>query len=169
MINFIVRLTRQRHSLGGLETATLMLPALAWVWTAAGGPVLSVFHCRSTWLASLCNGSLLAERFDIRHAGSCFDQPTIGKWLFLFTFMAVTSLPWALAVRWLSDRKKRGAYWSYAICGTLLGIFLLCLLVWPVVWLIQYVDSMGVTPRRLRGLGWSAAGGLVVITFVTSV
>jgi hypothetical protein len=169
MENGVTRVMRLRHSCGWLATALLMLPALAWVWTAAGDPVRSVFHCRSTLLASLCNGSLLAERFDICHAGSVFDQPTIGKWLFLFTFMAVTSLPWALAVRWLSDRNKRGAYWAYAICGTLLGILLLCILVWPMVWLGQYVNSMGVTPRRLRGLRWGAAGGLVVITFVTSV
>ena len=169
MKNFIARVTRLRHSLGWLETATLMLPVLAWTVLAADGPLTSVFHCRSQLLPSLLSGALLAERFDIRHAGSCFDQPTIGKWLFLFTFMAVTSLPWALAVRWLSDRNKRGAYWAYAICGTLLGIFLLCILVWPVVWLIQYVNSMGVTPRRLRGLRWGAAGGLAVITFVSSV
>ena len=169
MKNFIARVTRLRHSLGWLETATLMLPVLAWTVLAADGPLTSVFHCRSQLLPSLLSGALLAERFDIRHAGSCFDQPTIGKWLFLFTFMAVTSLPWALAVRWLSDRNKRGAYWAYAICGTLLGIFLLCILVWPVVWLGQYVNSMGVTPRRLRGLRWGAAGGLAVITFVTSV
>ena len=169
MKNFIARVTRLRHSLGWLETATLMLPVLAWTVLAADGPLTSVFQCRSQLLPSLLSGALLAERFDIRHAGSCFDQPTIGKWLFLFTFMAVTSLPWALAVRWLSDRNKRGAYWAYAICGTLLGIFLLCILVWPVVWLIQYVNSMGVTPRRLRGLRCGAAGGLAVITFVASV
>ena len=169
MKNGIVRVMRLRHSCGWLATALLMLPALAWVWTVAGGPVQSVFHCRSTWLASLCNGSLLAERFDIRHAGSFFDQPTIGKWLFLFTFMAVTSLPWALAVRWLSDRKRPSAYLVYAFCGIVLGLFLLCMLALPLVWLGQYVNSMGVTPRRLRGLRWGAAGGLAVMTFVTSV
>jgi hypothetical protein len=145
-----------------------MFPVLGWVWLAAEDPIRSVFHCRSSLLTSLCNGHLLSERFDIRHAGSCFDQPTIGKWLFLFTFMAVTSLPWVLAVRWLSDRKNRGAYLAYAFCGTVLGVFLLSILVWPLVWLIQYVNSMGDTPRRVRGLVYGAVGGLAVIAFMVS-
>ena len=169
MENGIARVKRLRHRCGWLATTLMMLPVLAWAIWVAGDPLATVFHCRSQLLSSLISGELLAERFDIRHAGSCFDQPTIGKWLFLFTFMAATSLPWALAVRWFSDRKRSGAYLAYAVCGTALGFFLLCILVWPLVWLVQYVNTMGVTPRRVRGLVYGAAGGLAVITFVTSV
>lgn len=169
MKNFIARVMRFRHSCGWLATVLLMLPALVWVWLVANYSAVEVFHSRSPLLSSLMSGSLLTERFDIRHAGSCFDQPTIGKWLFLFIFMTVTSLPWALGVRWLSNRQTRGTYLAYAFCGTVLGILLLCLSVWPLVWLVQYVNSMGATPRRLRGLRWGAAGGLAVITFMTSV
>ena len=168
MKNGLARVLRLRHSCGWLATVLLMLPVLRWVWFAAGDPLRSLFHVRSELLPSLCSGRLLMEPFDIRHAGSCFDQPTIGKWLFLFTFMAVTSLPWALAVRWLSDRRKAGAYLAYALCCTVLGVFLLSLLTWPLVWLAQYVCSMGVTPRRVQGLEYGATGGLAVMTFIVS-
>jgi hypothetical protein len=157
-----------RHRVGWVGTAFLMLPVLVWTAWVAGDPLASVFHCRSQLLPSLISGELLAQRFDIRHAGGCFDQPTIGKWLFLFTLMAVTALPWALAVRWLSDRSRRGAYVAYAFCGTVLGVFLLCILVGPLVWLGQYVNTMGVTPRRVRGLVYGAAGGAAVIAFIVS-
>lgn len=159
-------LVRFRHVVGASGTAVLMLPILVWVWLAAKAPVLSVF--RGAVFRFVLSGKLFSEHFSIRHAGSAFDQPTIGKWLFLFTLMSVSALPYAGIIRWLSNREKKSVFIVYAFCCSLLGVFLLCMLSWPSLWLIQYVHSMGTTPRRIKGFIYIIFGVLVVIGFVIS-
>ncbi|MBI2438024.1 MAG: hypothetical protein HYV36_04325 [Lentisphaerae bacterium] len=142
----------------------LMLPVLAWVWLAARDPVISVFS--GTMPSFVLAGEIFSEPFDIVHAGDALDQPTIGKWLFLLTVMTLSSLPYAAAVRWLSNRARGSAYLAYAVCAVILGVFLLCILAWPLFWLIQYVASMGFTPRRILGLLYAFSGGILVIGFI---
>lgn len=158
-------LKRFHHRVGWLGITILMLPILAWVWLAAREPVISVFNGCVPHL--ILSGKLFSERFNTISAGFTMDQPTIGKWLFWFTVMTVSSLPYAAAVRWLSNRAKGSAYLAYVVCVVILGIFLLCILSWPLSWLIQYVASMGFTPRRICGLIYSVAGGLLVIGFLS--
>ena len=100
------------------------------------------------------------------HAGFALDQPTIGKWLFWFTFMAVSSLPYAIVVRWLSNQRKKTAYLAYGISVVILCTFLLCILSWPLTWLIQYVNSLGFTSNRFVGLLYGISGGALVIGFL---
>jgi hypothetical protein len=157
-------LERCRHRLSWLGISILMLPILSWVWQTARDPIISVFN--GAVPRYVVSGELFSERFDTIHAGFVMDKPTIGKWLFLFTVMTASSLPCAAAVRWLSDRTRRFAYLAYAVCGAILGVFLLCILSWPLLWLIQYASSMGFTPRRIYGLLYAFAGGLLVIGFI---
>jgi hypothetical protein len=152
-----------RHRVGWLGICALMMPALWWVWLAAREPVHGVF---SGGVLAFIMGPLFSAPFDIVHAGSALDQPTIGKWLFWFTVMAGTSLPFSLLVRWLSDRTKVGAYVAYAAFATMIETFLLCIVSGPFLMLIQYVYSMGITSRRIHGLLFAVAGGMVVLGFV---
>jgi len=165
----VARVTaRFRHRFGWLGTALLMFPVLAWTVLLASDCLENIFHSQSLLLPSLISGELLARPFNTYHATGAKGTPTIGYWLFWFTLFAVASLPWALAVRWLSNREKRGAYAVYAFCSMVLGITLLAMLIIPLIWLIQYVNTMGVTPRRIRGLAYCAIGGLVVLGFIVS-
>jgi hypothetical protein len=153
------------HRAGCLSIALLMLPILVWVWLAAREPVFSVLNGTvPRWVLS---GELFSEKFDTGHAGSALDQPTIGKWLFWFSVMAASSLPYTTAVGWLSDRRRKSGQLAFGIFTGLLCFFLLCILSWPLSWLIQYVCSMGFTLRRCYGLLYSIAGGLLVISFLS--
>lgn len=159
-------LKRLHHRAGWLTIGFLMLPILIWVWPAAREPVISVFN--GAVPRSVLSGQIFSAPFDRAHAGFSMDQPTIGKWLFWFTFMTASSLPYAAVVRWLSNRTERSGALAYAACVGILGVFLLCILSWPMCWLIQYVCSMGFTPRRTYGLLYAVAGGVLVIGFMWS-
>jgi hypothetical protein len=142
-----------------------MMPILGWVWLVAREPVLSVAD--GSLPRFLARGSLFSEPFNTVHAGFVMDQPTIGKWLFWFSFMAASSLPYAAAVGWLSDRRSRGARLVFGLATGMVCLALLCILSWPICWLIQYVWSMGCTPKRIFGLLFALAGGLLVTGFLT--
>ena len=157
-------LNRIRHRVGWLGIIVLMLPILYWVWLMASKPVISVFN--GTVPGYVISGKLFSEPFNRIHAGIALDQPTIGKWLFWFTFMTVSSLPYATAVRWLSNRRNKSGYLAYGICVAILCTFLLCMLSWPLTWLIQYVNSMGPTPNRICGLLYSISGAALVVGFL---
>jgi len=157
-------LNRIRHRIGWLGIIVLMLPILYWVWLMASKPVISVFN--GTVPGYVISGKLFSEPFNRIHAGIALDQPTIGKWLFWFTFMTVSSLPYATAVRWLSNRRNKSGYLAYGICVAILCTFLLCMLSWPLTWLIQYVNSMGPTPNRICGLLYSISGAALVVGFL---
>lgn len=150
------------HRIGWLGISALMIPILGWVWIAARDPVDWVFSGG----VFVFIGKVFSEPFNIIHAGSALDQPTIGKWLFWFTVMTVSALPYSLLIRWSSDRTKAFAYILYVVFSAILGIFLLCILSFPFLSLIQYIYSMGVTPRRIQGLIYAAVGGTLIIGFI---
>ena len=154
---------RCRHSVGAVGTSLLILPILLWVWPVAKLPAVSVFN--GTVPRYIMSGKLSSEQFDIGHAGFSLDQPTIGKWLFWFTVMSVSSLPYAAVVRWFNNSRSWGGRFAYRIAIAVLCTLLLCILSWPLCWLIQYVYSMGSTPRRVYGLLYAIAGAILVIGF----
>jgi hypothetical protein len=155
---------RIKHRLGWLGITILMSPALYWVWMPAQRPVRAVFSGAVPWF--VISGKVFTEPFDNVHAGSAMDQPTIGKWLFWFTFMTVTSLPYVAIVGWLADRRKKSGRIVYGVFATILCTCLLCMLTGPFLWLVQYVCSMGFTSNRVFGLLYSAAGGSLVGGFL---
>ena len=155
--------TRLHHRAGFPVAILLMIPALVWVWQAAAEPFVSVFS--GALPRDVLSGGLFSE-FDRNHAGFVLDQPSIGKYLFWFSVMAASTLPYALAVRWLSDRRSRAGHLGYAIPAAVLCVFLLCILTWPLFWLVQYVHSMGFTARRVYGLLYGLGGVLLVVGFL---
>lgn len=156
-------LNRFHHRLGGVKSALLMLVVLAWVWPAAKDPVLSILD--GSLPRFVFSGSVFTENFNIIHAGWAMDQPTIGKWLFWFSFFTMTSLSYTAAVRWAADRTKAGAYWACLITVLILVTLLFCILSWPFFWLLQYIASMGLTAKRVFGLVY-CAGAIALLTAV---
>jgi hypothetical protein len=121
--------------------------------------------CRWPFARYILSGKLFSERFDIRHAGTVLDQPTIGKWLFWFTVMAVISFPYIIMLRRVSDRSNLIGRLAFAIPVAVICVLLLCILMWPLSWLVQYIHSMGFTPNRIFGLVYGTAAAIGVILF----
>lgn len=157
-------LKRFHHRVGCMSIISLMLPILFWVWQAAREPVVSVFNGNVPYY--ILSGKPFVEKFNIIHAGFVLDQPTIGKWLFWFSVMAATSLPYTAVVGWLADRRKTSSRLLLCMSMGVLYVFLMCILCWPLVWLIQYVCDMGFTPKRVFGLAYSIGWGLVLTGFM---
>jgi len=141
-----------------------MVPVVIFFWAIAREPVLSVVS--GAVPGYVFSGRLFSDPFDIGHAGFAMDQPTIGKWLFWFTATAVLSLPYALMVRWVGNRTTYFGYLVYLVPAACLSFMLMCILSWPLCWLIQYIHSMGMTPKRVFGLVYSIIGMGLVISFL---
>lgn len=157
-------LARLHQRLGAPGITFLMAPVLPWVWTIGKDPIISVFNgAVPRYVAA---GKLFSESFDTLHAGMAMDQPTIGKWLFWFTFLTVTSLPYAAIIGWFGNRTTLSGRVAYAVCVLTLIVFLLCVISWPLCWLIQYVWSMGFTVRRVFGLVYACEGVVLLLTFL---
>jgi hypothetical protein len=150
--------------IGWLGTILLMLPIHRWVWLAARKPVTSVFNGNVPYY--VLSGKLFSDPFNRIHAGSALDQPTIGKWLFWFTVMTLSSLPYAAAVRCVSNRRHWSGYSTFGLSVVTLCVCLLCILSWPLCWLIQYIHSMGFTFNRIFGLIYATGGGVGMIVFL---
>ena len=164
-MKFLNRFLENVHQkLPSLAAVFLMLPVLILAWFVAKEPFLSV--ASGDLSCYVLSGKLFSENFNTIHAGSGLDQPTIGKWLFWFSVMALLSLPYATTVRWICRRGNIVGYLAYVIPVILLCVFLLCILSWPICWLIQYVHSMGFTPRKVCGLIYGVAGCAMVIGFL---
>jgi hypothetical protein len=139
-------------------------PLLYLVIVVAKDPFLSV---ATGWLpAHILTGKLFTERFDTVHAGCAMDQPTIGKWLIWFSVLAALAVPNIILARWLADRSTRFRYWVFAIPVLVIGVLMLCVLMWPLCMLVQYVYWMGFTPKRIFGLSFSLAALVLLPWFL---
>lgn len=141
-----------------------MVPVVIFFWAIAREPVLSVVS--GAVPGYVFSGRLFSDPFDTCHSGFAMDQPTIGKWLFWFTAIAVLSLPYALMVQWVGNRTTYFGYLAYLVPAACLSFMLMCILSWPLCWLIQYIHSMGFTPKRIFGLVYSLVGMGLVLTFL---
>jgi hypothetical protein len=129
--------------LGIRGTLLLMAPALWCIWT------MREFAAWS--LLSALRGHL--------------PRDVMYRTLFIFTFMTALSVPYVAGLRWLSDRKNRIVHWTYFGLVLILGLVLLSLLIWPTHILVEYISTMGITPRRMAGLVYAISGGLFVSAF----
>ena len=158
---------RFRHRFGWVGTALLFIPVLLLVWYDAHYPLSQIFNS----LLQIGSGGL-ASQFHVTpwypryfyHRGPVVIEMA----LYLFTFAAVASLSLALMVRWMSDREKQSAYRVYAFGGMVLGFILFCMLIYRLIFLLQYVNVMGFTPRRVKGLCYCAGWGVILTGFVVS-
>lgn len=144
-------------------TIILIAPVLWLVAMCAWDPFMSIAEGRLPHY--VLSGKLFTERFDIRHAGTVLDQPTIGKWLFWFTVITVLSFPYVVVLRRISDRKSLTGRLAFAVPVAVICVLLLCILTWPLAWLVQYIHSMGFTLNRIFALVYGTAAAIGVILF----
>lgn len=137
-----------------LATIGLMAMALIPFASFACGPFLYVV-----------SGQLFASQFNPAHVGGALDQPSLTKWLFLFTFWTALVFPYVAAARWMSDRSTRLGYWAFAVSAAALCLCLLSILTLPFWWLIQYIHAMGFTLTRGLGLVYALCGYALVTCF----
>ena len=145
-------------------TILLLAPLVYVVATAAHDPFMSIVDGRLPHY--VLSGRLFTERFNTIHAGSSLDQPTIGKWLIVFTVLTSLTVPYVAIVRWITNRGSPFGYWLFAIAVVVLSILLLSILAWPTSWLIQYIHSLGFTPKRILGLIFAIASAIMVLIFL---
>ncbi|MCE5340498.1 MAG: hypothetical protein LLF92_05145 [Planctomycetaceae bacterium] len=157
-------LLRYHHRMGFVGISLLMLPILILVWLVAKEPFISVFN--GTVPGYIFSGRIFSERFNIIHAGTALDQPTTGKWLFWFSVMTLSSLSYIKTIKWFSNTKNSAGYITMCIFSGIICLLLLCILSWPLIWLIQYIHSMGFTYRRVFGLICAITGGVIAIRFM---
>lgn len=147
--------------------ATLMLlavPLTYVVWARLHGPIVWVLTGGPfKWIFS---GHSIGYGFSLRYASHAMDEPTITRALFWFTAFTIVSLPYLAVVRWASYRRSRWAYIAFAVPAAALCLWLLCWLTGGFYMLLQYIDAMGTTPRRIWGVAYSAGGYLVLLTFL---
>jgi len=143
------------RKLGPLGTVVFLALALVPLASFAYGPFLYVV-----------SGQLFASGFDRAHIGGALDQPSLTKWFFLFEYFGAMGLAYVAAARWMSDRSTRWGYWAFALPTTVLCGCLLSVLTLPVWWLVQYIDAMGVTERRVYGLVYGLGGYAMVLGFL---
>jgi hypothetical protein len=138
----------------------LLGPLLFYVAAVAKYPFLAIVT--GSFPRHVLSGKLFAEPFDRVHAGMALDQPTIGKWLLWFSFLAALSVPIILLTRWLSNLSTRAGRWTFAIPVLAIVVFLLSILVCVLSDLVQYVYWMGFTPKRVFGLSFGL-GALILL------
>ena len=137
------------HNLNWLILMLMAIPIWAWIFYFARYPLPSILN--GEVFKFIFSGELFTSSFDIRQAGMALDQPTIGKWLFLFNVAASISLPYAVIVGRLAERTTHTGYYTYAFFAFVTSFLLLSIIIWPACWLTQYIYHMGFTPRRIAG------------------
>ena len=146
------------RKIGAVAAFILMLTAL----------LLLISIMRTTY-ASLVNYDSSLARLISGRAFICgFQYPAgpIKRWYFLVTFFLAIALPYTVLARFLSHRKTRLAYWSFVIPTVAFYLYLLIILTIPFSWLIQYIDAMGFTAKRICGVFYGLAGYVVILGFL---
>jgi hypothetical protein len=134
--------------------AVVLIP-LAWFGFSSDGPFPYVL-----------SGHLFTGGFDRIHVGSALDQPTIGKWYFVFSVFSVAAIPYMAVARRISHRRTRAGYWAYVVPAAGVCVCLLIILTVPFTWLLQYIHEMGFTRRRVYGLAYGIGGYAAILGFL---
>lgn len=130
-----------------LLTLSLFFFLIQGLWKDGIRPFLSV----ETW-QYIIRGTFFRGPFNIRNAGTCFDQPTIGKYLFWFSLTAFSSSSSLVLVR---QRLSSSSFWQHGLfilIATISTLLALTLHVRPTCLFLHYVIAMGMTTKRVLGL-----------------
>jgi hypothetical protein len=139
--------------------SALPLVLLAWIFeTGEPGSFQETF----TYVLS---GRIFDEEWHPIHAGSTLDQPTIGKAMIWFTIGAAVCLSYMEVVRRFLVYSETFHHWIFALGLTALCLFLICFLTMPFWWMIQYIDAMGWTAKRLCVLLYGTCAYIFVVFF----
>ncbi len=116
-------------------------------------------------LFGLLTGRMFHGYFGHDNAGFCMDQPSIGKWLLLFTIFAALMLVFMAIARAVMDGRRRAGYWAFALSAILIGLFLFSILTADFYMLLLYIREYGFTLRRIAGLVFCAGSFLILAAF----
>lgn len=148
----------ETRKVGPLGTAIFLMIALV--------PLGSFALSEDSPFIYVMSGQLFASQFSRTHVGSALDQPTIGKWLFIFTWFTAMVFPYVAVARWISNRRTRSGYWTFTIPTVALCLCPLTFLTCAFWWLLQYVGAMGFTPARMQGLIYGFGGYIILLGFL---
>ena len=145
------------HKMGPLVSFVLTLTAL----------LLLVWLMRTTYLSLLNYDKSLPRLISGRTFvyGSKYPDG-IKCWYIAATFDTLILFLYTALARFLSHRKTRLAYWSFAIPTIALYLYLLLILTLPFSWLIHYINAMGFTPKRMYGLFYGLGAYILILTFL---
>ncbi len=90
--------------------------------------------------------------FDIVHAGTAMDQPTIGKYLIFYSFFSLCVLSYSGVVRLFSDFGERRQRLAFQIPFYFLIFWSFSFLCMPGILLAHYICDMGLTARRIYAI-----------------
>ena len=146
------------RKIGTLAAFILMVTAL----------LLLISIMRTTYVSLVNYDSSLTRLISGKTFILGFQYPSrpIHLWYGAFTIFIAIALPYTVLARCFSHRKTRLAYWSFAIPTIALYLYLLLILTLPFNWLIQYIDAMGFTPKRIYGLFYGLGGYILILTFL---
>ena len=103
--------------------------------------------------------------FNQSWTGFTLDQPTIYKCYFWFTFSSAVVLPFVVMARGLCARNTLLGYLIFVSPSSIMFLCLLCILALGIIMLLQYIDAMGITPKRVFGLIYGMCGYLGLLGF----
>jgi len=150
----------------GIELILLTLTLCLFVFLILGqwDYAINPFFSLKRW-HFISSGEFLHGPFDIRQAGTCFDQPTIGKYLYWFSMTAFLSSASLVLVRF---RLSSASFWQqgfFILFATISTVLTWMLLLIPTCLLLHYVKAMGMTTNRLLGLLLCAGAWIVLPCF----
>ena len=142
--------------------AVMALPLVPLAWLTIGLPPIPMSP-----LWRLLSGRLFADRVvpweeAIYHTLTPF---VVRDFFQYFAIIAVPTLAYVAAARWLSDRSTPGGRRAFAVPAVAICACLVVLLTIPFAWLVQYTTSMGLTQARANGLLCGVAGYAVILAF----
>lgn len=146
------------RKIGPFAAFILMLTAL----------LLLIWMMHTTYVSLVNYDASLARLISGRVFICGFQYPSrpIHLWYVAFTIFIAIAFPYTVLARCISHRKTRLAYWSFVIPTAVLYLYLLIILTLPFSWLIQYIDAMGFTPKRIYGLFYGLGGYILILTFL---
>ncbi|MFA6717434.1 MAG: hypothetical protein WCS27_18780 [Victivallaceae bacterium] len=138
---------------------------LFFVWFGKGfffRPFLFIFS--GNFFREIFSGHY-SRPFNIIHAGSAMDQPTIGKFLIWFIFFSAISIIYSIVIRLCCDVKKKKKYIAFSIPFIFVVVLVLSFLMAPASLLFHYILSMGITIKRLFGVAFICVSALIWFVF----
>ena len=112
-------------------------------------PTLDVLS--GQFFSRIANG-YFSRPFNIIHAGCALDQPTIGKFLILYTLLSIFVIGTSLLVQLISDFSTRWVFKVHCVIFILSFLNVLCFLTGPASLLYHYIYAMGYTQTRINGI-----------------
>jgi hypothetical protein len=143
----------RRHTFLGLSVALSLMVIL----------LIPVAYALRNHFFSIASGDLLEYTFrSDGGGGQDSDVVAIHRSLRMFAYLAMIALPYVATSCLLVERRTRLGYWVLFLLVLSLASCLLCALIPGVYGLLKYIDAMGITPKRIAGLFYSAT--CIVVT-----